>query len=75
MSMGLYWRPEKNSTGELPDELKRILQKRYGNPLLGYHLDDCDLSYLIGLRDAGVKGAQELINAIEKHGRIQIYTQ
>lgn len=75
MSMGLYWRPERNTSGELPDDLKRALQKRYGTPLLDYCLDDCDLSYLAGLRDAGVKGANELIHAIEKHERIQIYMQ
>lgn len=74
MSMGLYWKPEKNNDKRLPDDLKRALQKRYDTPLLDHCLDDSDLSYLEGLRDAGVKGAQELINAIEKHGRIEIYT-
>jgi hypothetical protein len=49
----------------LPDELKRILNRKFnlfdGAENLGHE----DIDYLLGLYDAGVPGALELIDAIK----------
>ncbi len=77
MSTNLYWRPnqpvKKYNAG--PDAgLKWALEKRYG---LGVNINMTDnhLEYLRGLADADVKGAQDLIDAIEKYDKIQVFTE
>lgn len=72
MSTNIHWEPadrKKNRVGDL--QLKSVLRKRYG-----LHerqiISGEDLYYLHGLRDAGVVGAEELIEAIGKYGRIVI---
>jgi hypothetical protein len=51
----------------LPDELKRIIDKKFGlqNPR-EFSLDD--RGYIEGLADAGVEGAEELLGVLDKHG-------
>jgi hypothetical protein len=72
MSSTLYWEPVKPKKGKSLDTgLKWILQKRYGSPVQ-VELDDGDIPYLQGLADANTEGAQTLIDAIEKYGRIEL---
>jgi hypothetical protein len=79
VSSSLFWKPvipQRENT--LPDNLKYILGKKYWNhdgtltspPLV---LDEDNLEYLSGLVDAGVEGAEELVEAIRKHGRVEIW--
>jgi hypothetical protein len=51
--------------------LKGILQKRHGGFVNTVFGED-DLAYLRGLADAEVPGAQELIDAIHQHGKIDV---
>lgn len=71
MSSTLYWKPVSKDANSLPDSLKSIISKRYGS---GKHiLNSLDVVYINGLVDGGVKGASELIAAIEKHGEIEVW--
>lgn len=70
MGCSLYWKPvskENNFVGDI--QLRNILEKRYNYPSI---LDTGDIGYLNALVDAGVEGANDLIEAIEKHNEIQI---
>ena len=76
MSTNLYWEPKqrrKNSAGE-DSALKWALQKKYGYPV-NLTMDHEYIPYLEGLRDGGVKGVQEIIDAIEKYEAIEIYEE
>jgi hypothetical protein len=72
MSCTLYWEPAKREKKELPDALKYVLQRRYGGTV-HTTVSERDLGYLNGLRDANVKGAQELIDAINEHGDVVVH--
>jgi len=72
MSSTLYWAPVKPKNMEgLDTKLKWILQKKYDCPVCT-ELSDHDIPYLQGLADSGIDGAQKLIDAIEKYGRIEL---
>lgn len=78
MSSTLMWEPAEGKS--LPNELKRVISKRLwgtdGSNGYGHvTMDRCDLEYLGGLRDVGVKGAEELIGYIEKHGSVKLWHQ
>jgi len=71
MSGSLVWEPAERKKRSLPRALKWALQKRYGgdpNVVMGEGHRD----YLRGLIDGGVEGAQELLDAIDKHGDVQL---
>lgn len=62
----------------LPYELKRTLSRKLwdtdgscggGNA----SMTEADIPYLEGLRDAGVKGAADLIEILRKHGAILLW--
>lgn len=72
MSMNLYWEPQHRDADDLPDSLKFALRKRYG-PCVDTVFTTQDISYLRGLEDAGVKGASDLIEAIEKHDAVRVF--
>lgn len=70
MSSNLYWRARPTGEKVLSYELKKALQNRH-------YPADCtfyehDISYLEGLRDAGIADAQKLIDGIEKYGEIEV---
>lgn len=72
MSSNLYWEPVKPKKGKSLDTgLKYIFQKKYGSPV-NIELDETDIEYLCGLADAGIKDAQNLIDAIHEHGSIEL---
>jgi len=74
MSSTLYWEPVNREQKDIPDALKYVLQKREGGTVrttMGHN----DILYLRGLMDAGVKGAEELIEAIEKHDQVFVHEQ
>lgn len=76
MSSTLMWRPEQEYQGSLPDQLKFVLRNRisvsYGGEMT---FGDDDLAYLQGLKDAGVEGANHLIELIKTHGNITVQEQ
>jgi hypothetical protein len=70
MSSKAYWHPKVTKLqGPLDDNLKRCLQKRYGNPL-NCILSVASVEFLHGLSTAGVEGAFDLAEAIEKYEAI-----
>lgn len=74
MSQNLYWRPWKPSAeGCLPKRLRDIIEARY--PSVPVILDKVQYDWLTGLRDADVKGAAEIMDAIDKHGMIELYLE
>ena len=70
MSSTLTWEPQHREKDSLPDELKFVLRKQCSDGYVDIRMSESDLAYLRGLRDAGVKGAQTLIEAIEKYESI-----
>lgn len=79
MSSSLMWRPAHPvESGTLPRELKYPLSRRLwdtdGSTGHGDAVVDAGhIPYLEGLRDAGVKGADELIKLIETHGAVIVW--
>ena len=73
MSATLKWIPVINQEGTSLDcQLKFILRDKYHYPAV---LNEFDIEYLSGLRDAGIKGAQELIDAIVQHNAVKIFEE
>ena len=73
MSCTLYWKPVSKKEYQVGDfQLRDILEKRYGYPS---NLNYSDIPYLEALVDAQVEGADELIEAIRKHDKIEIYKE
>lgn len=59
------------SVGFISDsQLRDILEKRYYTPCV---ISLSEYSYLEGLRDAEVIGARELLEALDKNEKIEIY--
>lgn len=82
VSTTMYWRPAPKTPPpgtDLPDTLKRIIADRFWDHDGTLYAEaaqlgtQSDLAYLEGLRDAGVAGADELLEAIRKHGAIEIW--
>lgn len=75
MSMSLYWLPVIHRDGKhLPDALKFALRKRH-NGHVDIVLTESSIGYLQGLSDAGVDGAETLIEALEVHGEIRVFEE
>lgn len=72
MSSSLCWRPIP--AGEtLPDALKFALQKRRFEFPRVFGIED--IRYLEGLSDAGIEGAQALIELINQHDAVELYLE
>jgi len=82
MSASMHWRPA-NPIPEghvvydgLRQKLARRLWDHDGTLTSDPHpLTKEDVPYLEGLRDGGVSGAQDLIDAIRKHGTIDVWIE
>lgn len=79
MSATLMWEPKKRKAQSLPDALKFILRDSLGagmgwqgGRITFNHSND---AYLRGLRDAGIEGAQELLDAIEQHEEVELWLE
>jgi hypothetical protein len=72
VSCSLYWRPpgKGHQVGDFP--LRRAIENRFGRTAV---LDYAAVDFLQGLAAAGVDGATELLEAIEKHDKIEIYQE
>lgn len=79
MSSNLLWAPVVlQNENVLPYQLKRVISRKLwdtdgscGSGKAVMTTDD--LPYCLGLLHAGVEGAQELIDALEKHGAIELW--
>jgi len=75
VSSNLYWLPVVPEEGNALDiQLKFTLRKRFHTPV-AVNFRRVDIPYLTGLADAGIDGAKELIEAIEKHSIIKVYEE
>lgn len=75
MSTNLYWAPTATIGQHVGDvKLKYILQDKYGYPV-NTILDKNDIAFLDGLDFAGISGAKQLIEAIQKYGTIGVQEQ
>jgi len=80
MSSTLCWEPVKEISRTFPDELKRALAKRYSdNDGSGgtnqWSMGSDETEYVRGLCDAGVDGAQALLDAMAKHGTVFLWIE
>jgi hypothetical protein len=72
------WKPVTQASGSLDYALKRAISRKLwdtdGSIGIGVALVNCkDIPYLEGLRDAGVDGADELIELINEHGALELW--
>ena len=71
MSSTMYYQPVRK-TNHVSNELMNALHKKFGTKhILNHH----NLDYLHGLADAGMKDADKIINMIEKHDEVNIWTE
>ena len=75
MSATLKWEPANRKAQSLPDALKFVLRDKMGIGDGRVCFGDQSMAYLNGLRDAGVEGAQELIDAIVKYGDVEVWLE
>lgn len=78
----MHWRPvNPKPEGEyVDDDFRHSVAERFwghdgslrSDPR---ELDKSDLPYLQGLRDGRVQGAQAIIDAIQKHGTIEVWIE
>lgn len=69
MSTSAYWKPVAENSDSFTNEMKHALERGYGSH---FTLDAKDLSWLEGVRDAGVKGAEDVIEAVLKYESIEV---
>lgn len=69
------WEPGNRKAKTLPDALKFILRDKRGVDGSRRKFDCGDIGYLNGLVDAGVEGAQELIDLIERYEVVDLWLQ
>jgi len=83
VSASLHWKPvpKPEEDNQLSSDLMHVLGRTaFNDSYRDYfschpQFDKDNLSYLFGLRDAGVDGAQELIDLIWKHGTVELYLE
>jgi hypothetical protein len=74
MSITLHWKIENLGSKQLSYELKKILTKKWCISEAGKLISGAHVPYLEGLSDAGVKGAQDLLDALETHKTLRVFT-
>lgn len=67
MSGSLYWKPVSRDGYCLSNRLRDVFEKS-GKTKLNHE----DYSYIEGLLDAGIEGAEDLLSAINEHGEIEL---
>lgn len=71
MSSNLYWQPVKSNNKTFDTAIKFALRKKFGEPV-NEILDGSHIAYLEGIRDGGCEDMQKVIDAILKHGEIEV---
>ena len=72
MSTNLYWEPvEPHPANSLPDKLKFVLRETWGWPVK-CTLDSSNIGFFRGLAAAGIDGAKEVVELLEKYDAIKL---
>lgn len=72
MSSNLYYQPRLAGEKILPTELKLILRNSTHTDGVPGAVDEYNIGYFRGLADAGVKGADKLVEAYDKYGELSL---
>lgn len=72
MSSILKWRPCKEYGHSLSDGMKFAMRDYFDVTHVQHRLTEDNIPYLRGLRDGGNKEAQKLVDAIGRHGEIEM---
>ena len=75
MSTTLWWRPCQTLHTALDDDLKHVLGKQGKLNACRYVADNTQRLYFEGLRDAGVTGARDILDALERHQTIELWVE
>jgi len=75
MSANLMFEPIIERGKTLSDELRFALERSINLQEGVKLMSETDIPYLKGLRDADIKDAQKLVDAIEKYGEIKVWLQ
>lgn len=79
MSTTLMWKPVSKIKGDLPRALKFAISRKLwgtdGSCGGSATLKHKDINYLEGLRDAGIAGADDLIELIHKYDEVIVWHQ
>lgn len=77
----LYWKPAvEQKIADLPFDLKQVIAKRFwgqDGSLRGAAMlfGPTNIPYFSGLADAGINGADKVVELLEKHGEIYLYIE
>lgn len=74
MSTKLKCNPYKDVI-ELSDALKDVISKHFNLSKGKATLTEEDKDYLLGIQDAGIESATELITAITQHKKVELYIE
>lgn len=69
MSSTLYWYPPRKDGETLPDALKFLVRDRFGYPT-DMIVDYSNVAYFMGLQDARVEGAKEVVDRVDELGSV-----
>lgn len=73
MTATLYWvQAYPSDEAVLSDRLLAILREKYQAEEVKIVMNRANIPYLEGLRDGGVEGAQDLIDALESFGYVRV---
>lgn len=76
MSTSLYWKPIIRAKSEdLADQLKYVIREKFFDSLGtdSITVNQSELDYFEGLKDAGIEDAETVIELINKHGEICLF--
>ena len=73
MSCTLMWRPVKPGRSIGDHALREAIREEYSS--FPVRLSAADGPFFRGLRAAGVEGASAVLDLIEKHDEIELYTE
>lgn len=72
MSSTLHWKPADTQGNVLDDELKFALRKAFSDPVDVVLSRQSHILLIEGMRCAGVKGATQLLVALNKHNNVHV---
>lgn len=72
MGFNLSWEPKRREKNEISSALNDIIRKRYGFEGKITIEKEVDYDYFLGLEDANMNGATQILRALDKYGCIEV---